>query len=284
MDRPTHIKFAPIFTLTTSFMLANSTGIAPGVNNLVQIGLATLASNLTAMAPDADLHCYKPLYIIWGKKGNHKVYVKQNNSNHSRVSQAGWNNNRSKQTGRQKRRTTSRRSGGYAEKNYATPKHLSSKIWATLFKFMGTPDHRGFQSHSPILWLPIWAILYFTALYLNKFLGIFIFGMGAGYMSHIVGDLFTKGGVELFPGANFSPIGQTLGRIPILRRLPKANNKIWTTMFLIASVDIALLVIAPSLIKPINAAALAALKQIFYGIRAIFGSHGIPIKGLINGG
>ena len=126
---------------------------------------------------------------------------------------------------------------------------------------MGCKGHRHFISHSPILWAPI----FFGSFYvLNTVMGfgknillgfplLVLFGMGLGYMSHLLGDAFTLTGIPLLPvGAEFNPIKDTLGRIPIIKNLPKANNPVWTKLFLAAGIDALLCILFPDIFIDLN--------------------------------
>ena len=265
MDRPTHVKFAPIFTLGVSTLLFKIFPLAPNLPLLAQVAISVGASNITAMAPDADLHSYKPYYVIWDLKKN--LRREQNVDK----SQWGARNNNNRRKKKNKKASVYYING----KEYRSPSTTWERIWATIFRLMGCRHHRAVQSHSPDLWIPIWLVLVMmckiaSITFRNQafdILTLVMFGMGAGYTSHLVGDFNTKGGLPfLFTGGNtVSPMRRIFGKIPILKNLPKANNPIWTSLFLYVSSNLVLMLFFPQQVIEIN-------KQLIVGIYTIIKS------------
>ena len=67
MDRHTHVPFAPIFSLGATVLISKNVQLVQSLPIFLNIAIPTAASLLTAMAPDADLHAYKPMFVIWGQ-------------------------------------------------------------------------------------------------------------------------------------------------------------------------------------------------------------------------
>ena len=252
MEASTHKVIAPIFTLgvATAYLTTSSPDLPLTLYGTV--GLATVSSYFAACWPDADQHAkYMPLPVIWAgftpitdtllkPYGVKKIYKRVDSS------------------GRQIR-GGGKASTLYKGKKYPRIKTLSSRLWATVFRVTGLRKHRDWRSHSPLLWCPLWYWLYYIANmipYLNIFLAPIVMGFGLGYISHLLGDAFTKSGVPFLPEFKVIekiPVVNQFTEVKVFRgRFFKANNKLWNYMVILIIAEGALFLISPDLAKSVN--------------------------------
>lgn len=209
MDGETHRKIAPVFTAGATYLTIAAKGYT-STTVLATIALASGISILSANWPDADLHARsKPVPAIWAGTKIGTMFgirsakvVDKRNPNKTRTVYI------------------------YRNKRYTRTHGLSMKILATIFRLVGVRDHRVWQSHSPVLWLPLVWILY--SAYLTQFgdknmifaiLSAIPLGLGYGYLSHLFGDMLTYQGLPLLPDFKL------LHKIPILGKyIEKAND------------------------------------------------------------
>lgn len=223
MDGSGHRAFAPVFTLATSALLVQS-GKIEGAGIMI-VACAIAGSTLTATSADADLHAYKSYATIWGLKQS---------------------------------------------KKHKPPKGLNQKIWATFFKTIGVRAHRDWRSHSPSVWIPLSILITYLSISIGESIGgifgsiifpAFMFGMCSGYVSHIVADAPNKGGIPYFFWNHKVSITKTLlGNR--LSNIFRSGNKKMNAFLTLIMMDLALVIIAPGLIVPVNEAIFAAIKGI----------------------
>ena len=143
------------------------------------------------------------------------------------------------------------------------------KNMALIFKSMGIKKHRGWQSHSPVLWVPAWVIFTYIAYGvtdLGTYLGTIILGLSLGWISHLIGDLFTLDGIPLLP--KFWKSKKRDGSYEDLKMAPlkginvkghrlfrfgfaKASNKIWIGIVCFLFINIFLKILTPDLFDAI---------------------------------
>ena len=223
MKGTTHKKFAPIFTLGAAIVAIRAGYFDyDGLPDLVKIGIPPVFSTFTSMAPDADLHAFKPMYVITDK------YPKKKHKGKYLVKKDG------------------------KVKEYTVPKG-SMKYWAIFYKTIGATSHRCFKSHGPLLWIPIWLLIYILVYLsttvisnyehnlLSLLTGLAIFGLACGYISHLVGDQFTKSGLPILPGKDFSLMKTLLGKKG--SNLTRASSKAYNAFFLFISIEVLFFII-----------------------------------------
>lgn len=230
MQGATHRRFAPIFALGGGILAMRSGFLAfEGLPDAVKLALIVISSTFTSMAPDADLHCYKPYDVIISGKG------------------------RGRYRGVNKRQL---------------------RVWAVIFKTMGVKGHRTFKSHSPTLWIPLWVGFYLLFsrlifpllgidLYFAGIIQCVIFGMALGFMSHLVGDMFTKSGIPVLPKKNLAPTAEVgLGNVT------KASNNLWNYLFLFIGFEVLCFIVDPHKAMQVN---MEAVKLVFTLVPTLVG-------------
>lgn len=272
MEGKTHYMFAPIFTVGATYLLATSSVISTqSIPIPLAVAIAAGCSLTTSLVADADLHAYKPKYVILDskpkKKKNGEYIVKV------RVTKKDSKGNM----------TTS-----VETRKYKPPKSPQIRAWALFFKAIGITKHRDWRSHSPLLWGFIWFnIIYWigkTPLAeisptLNALLTIIFCGLGMGYISHIVGDMFTKGGVPLGPEIKLTKKksigGESVGFIKLLpkplRGFFTAGNQLYNKLFLIAGVEVIGYLIIPEQTKAFNSIIFGMVKGLVLMLAQISG-------------
>ena len=248
MKSETHRKVSPVATagiayiLLTNQMAVPLLGSDPVLNSLVLGGLGFVSANW----PDADKHAMSlPMKAILGRcKRNadgKQVGVKKVIEN-----------------GVVKRKKVV----------YYDIKRPDMRAMAVIFKALGVNKHRGFLTHSPILHAFILYMVY-NALLVIPSVGLPIsfiaLGVGLGYLTHLLADLPTDGGLPLLPRI------KAFEKIPILssvfgdfRPMSKlkfgkhkfflADNQMWNQMFFLIVLDVVGCIIFPDLVVPINKA------------------------------
>ena len=227
MKGKTHRIFAPIFTFGVSTVVINSGLILqePGFLAMPLIIGTSALSYLSANWPDADIHAHKPTKVILGtaKKGKDGKYYARSKKTGEIVSLTGVN-------------------------------RVDMKIWALFFKKIGATNHRGFKSHSPVLWFPIWLLLFAITKYLipiniiSIILQFIILGIASGFMSHLVSDMFTQSGIPIL-GKDFSPMTML---VPKNLKLFKASSDLYNLIFLFVAFNIVGYFFIPTIFQPIH--------------------------------
>lgn len=209
MDGKGHLMFAPFFScLATSLMV--TTGMVPPVAESLQITvcIATALSFVTAKIPDADQIALKPKPIIMGTAPTRYSQKYQREYNYvvlgekDFVEQYGQKELEKFGEGKSDVKGERTKTGKYlVYYDKSGTKDKLMLIFALMYKAMGLKKHRGWQSHSPLLWciLLLFAVLAVYSVPNGDYLGLVVLGLACGYLSHIVGDAFTKGGVEILP-------------------------------------------------------------------------------------
>lgn len=243
MDGKGHKTFAPIFTGGTTLILT-TTGLVPVAGTAITtVVLSMICSELTATLPDADLIALKPKKIIKGtaKKRYSKKYNRE--YYYVSVSEAEY---AKKYASRSKSDNLKIERGGkgyYLYYDRCGTSNILMKHMALIFKAMGLKKHRGFQSHSPLIWVPFWLLMIFLAYKIQNigvYTGALVLGLGLGWISHLVGDLFTLDGLPIVPkfwsrdrdDIKIAPMGGIkIGKHRLFRfGFAKASNKVWVYM------------------------------------------------------
>lgn len=238
MDGETHRKIAPVFTAGATYLTIATRGYHP-VTMLATVGVASAISVLSANWADADLAARsKPVPAIWAgtKVGRYfgirsAVVVDKRNPNKTKTVYL------------------------YRNKRYTKTHGLGMRIMATIFRLTGVRDHRVWQSHSPVLWIPI--ILFTYALYMTtlgdkniifSILSAVPLGLGYGYLSHLFGDALTYKGLPLLPefkllwklpfiGDSLHKVNNTFSSMQVAKvGFAKASNKTWNNIVFLACI------------------------------------------------
>lgn len=260
MEGKTHKIIAPIFTLgvTTAYLTTNSADLPLTLAGTV--GIATVSSFLSACWPDADQHAkYKPLPVIWaGFTPVTDVMLKS------------YGLKKIKTKANAERGIKSKTAYLYKGRKYTKVRSLGARIWASFFRITGLREHRDWRSHSPLLWIPLWYYLYSltnSIPYLGIFLGPIFMGFGLGYISHILGDAFTKSGIPFLPSFGIVekvPIVNHFTEVKVFKgKFFKADNKLWNYIVIIIIADISLYLISPEFGTKFNQTIWNSLVAIF---------------------
>lgn len=271
-----------------STILASS-GVIPLAGSLLSTVLvATVCSVLTATLPDADLVALKPTPIIKGtaKKRYSKKYKRE--YYYITVSE---NDFRSKYKNKFKNDDAKIEPGGkgvYIYYDKCGTKNFAMKEMALIFKSMGIQKHRGWQSHSPVLWIPLWLLLiwvFYRITDIGAYIGAIVLGLGLGWISHILGDLFTLDGIPLMPkfwepkksngtrdDIKIAPLaGIKVGGHRLFRfSFAKASNRIWIGIVCFIFINIFLKILAPNLFDIIWTGDNSIFAGILHVISAVF--------------
>lgn len=169
MDGKGHRMLAPVFTACSSMVLMKFGLLQEFDSPLVTtsaISAMSLLSITSARWCDADLLALKPTPIITGtaKKRYSKrykeelYYVKMSKAQYKK--KYGKMKDPKNQSYKEEKKYEITKSGKvllyYKNCKMENPIML---FWAMLFKLMGLKKHRGWQSHSPLIWIPFWLIL-----------------------------------------------------------------------------------------------------------------------------
>lgn len=255
MDGKGHKLFAPIFSCGTSILICKAGLIPVAESLLVTAMIATACSTVTATLPDADLIALKPKAIIKGtakrrysnkyKREYYYINISQREFQERFQNKAKDKNTKSEPGGK----------GVYIYYDKCGTNNPLMKYMALIFKAMGIKKHRGFQSHSPLLWIPFWMAvtwLSYQVQDVGKFLGAIVLGLGLGWISHLVGDLMTLDGLPLIPRGKGSkdfriaPLGGKIGKHRIFG-FAKASNRIWIGCICFIFINLFMYLLTPDL-------------------------------------
>ena len=256
MEGKTHKIIAPIFTfgVSTAYFMANSDVSLP-LTLVGTTGIAAVSSYFSACWPDADQHAkYMPVCVIWAGFSPFTDAL---------VSARGVKKIRKRvdSKGNKVPKKKAKCSYLYKNKKYPKVKHVGSRIWATLFRMMGLRAHRDWRSHSPLIWCFVWYWLYYMSCLIpiepiSMIASPIVLGFGLGYISHIVGDAFTKSGIPLLPDVGVVQKFPVLNHLTEVRFLKgkffRANNKLWNGIVICLIADAMLFLISPDFAMSIN--------------------------------
>lgn len=202
MNGREHKIFSPVFSCCATALLC-STGAVPVVAESPQVTTIVVGalSLMTTLLPDSDLIALKPrpiilgtakkrksnkyggktyYYVIVSKKVFDRDYSSKKNNNDFKYEQAS--------------------NGYYIYYTRSGTRNKLMMITALFLKSIGLKRHRGFHSHSPVLWVPLLMALLWL-LYSIPACGIYLGTVGLGFSmgiwSHLIGDLMTKDGLPL---------------------------------------------------------------------------------------
>lgn len=265
MDGPTHRKLAPVFTAGSSYLILAAQNQNPS-DMVAAVGIASAVSILAANWADADLYASRPFPAIWAGTKVGAV--------------GGVRRARVKTPGKGKPRTVYL----YKKKRYTKVRKLSMRIWASFFRVIGVRGHRVWQSHSPVIWVPVFTVIYIGVL--NKvnssgtmgMLGLMIssvpLGIGLGYISHLAGDLLTYRGLPLLPemkmlwkipilGGIIKFINNLFSDIRVARfSFSKASNKRWNSFVVMLFIFITVSIISPEISKTLIQVTWGVIKKV----------------------
>ena len=269
MNKEGHRIIAPVFSIGAT-LACMQTGLIPvSLDPILVSGLSGCLSLVSCCWPDADQLSLLPIPIIMGtakKRYSDKFherlyYVKVSKKDYAdkykgrqRGSNADLRSSRGAQELAQELEDDKKVEAAGSNQVYVYYDKCSSadivtKIWAVLFKLVGLKKHRGWQSHSLLLWTPIWFFLIWRLLESgHHYLTVPLMGIAMGYLSHLVGDLFTMAGGSMFspeiekkikkkkiigPIYQFitHPFGGIhIGNYKIKFKFASANNKSWAVI------------------------------------------------------
>lgn len=279
MDGTGHRMFAGVFTGCTSLLLLKTDLFSQISTSDIGVTAATMALvGMTSSSwPDGDLLAMKPTEIITGtakqrfsKKYNREYYyVGLSPRKFKKKYGVPLDANHLPSSFKNKKYEMAKR-GIYMYYEHCRMENPIMLAWSFLFKAMKIKKHRGWQSHSPALWIPVWiALIYGSAIlptvmstwgflalvlvifgiifveltkkkkiqmsglvavygaiaviliyqlmpFISKYFPLIIAALGLGYISHIVGDMFTQEGAPILADNKFT---RALQKIPILGRL-----------------------------------------------------------------
>lgn len=275
MEGSTHRIIAPIFTLGTSvaYMSSNANNLPLGIYGTAF--LASAVSVVSANWADADLHAmHKPLPVIWAgfnpmldgflaTTGLRRVKRKDEYGRVNKVTYV------------------------YMRKQYSQVRKFDQRVFATLFRITGLRKHRGWQSHSPIVWIPLWVFLYNMSNKISDPMYIIptvVLGLALGYISHLVGDVMTKSGLPILPelkifykvpviGKHVKKFSNAVDDVKIFRgKFFTAGNKTWNFIVIILLLELSGYLAFPEIISGVNKTIFSLLQIIFQFIMGMFNS------------
>ena len=258
MDGSGHKVFAPIFGCGMSALITSS-GLVPLAGSLLPtVLIATVCSSLTATLPDADLIALKPASIIKGtaKKRYSQKYKRE--YYYITISQQEFQRRYPNRSKRDNMKIENGGKGVYIYYDKSGTNSFAMRNMALIFKIMGIKKHRGWQSHSPLLWIPFWiamTLLAYSVLDIGPFIGCIVMGLGLGWTSHLVGDLFTLDGLPLLPKFWTRRAGEEVKIAPVGGRIAghrifsfaRASNKIWIAIICFAFINLFGYLLTPDL-------------------------------------
>lgn len=239
MDGKGHTILSPIFStgMCTALMVS---GIVPRQPDIVVTSLAVgLVSVLSCKWADYDHLALKPTSIICGtakqrfsKKYNRNYYyVKYSKKQYVKK----YGNKARKDSGNKSNKDTkaltkddfkvefTTTGNAYVYYDRCKREPIIRLIWAMIFKAMGLEKHRGWQSHSPYIWIPIFTVLTIIAYQIpiySVYTGLLMLSLSLGYFSHLAGDSLTLMGIPLVPDTKLcNKLFKNLRKIPILGRI-----------------------------------------------------------------
>lgn len=266
MDGPTHRKIAPVFTAGATYLTMTAQG-ADITSTLAAVGVASAVSVFSANWADADLYASRPFPAIWagGKlaraQGVRMARIKTNNSRRPEVFYI------------------------YKNKRHKKIKKFSMRVWATIFRIVGVRGHRVWQSHSPLIYLPLTYFMYIgtqllfsSSNILTSVVSAVPLGLGLGYVSHLFGDLLTYNGLPLLPdfkrlwklpiiGPIIKFVNNLFSNLKVARfSFAKASNKRWNGFIYVVLTLAVFSIIFPNIAKSAILLLLNMIKEIGKGI------------------
>lgn len=178
MDGTGHRAFAPVFTACSSALLIKA-GMFGDVQDPVLTGsLMSLASIASARWCDADLLALKPTPIITGtakkrmsaKYKKELYYVRVSGSEFKRQYGVKYDPKNPTKKLKDKKHEAGKNGSVYFYYESCKRENPIMLAWAFLFKAMKLKKHRGWQSHSPLLWFPIWLLIIYCSTLLPNIL------------------------------------------------------------------------------------------------------------------
>lgn len=260
MKGTTHRKVSPVATAGIGFLLLSNNmafpiiGTDPTINAILLAGLGYISANW----PDADQHAKNlPMKAILGR-------CKRNAEG--------------KQIGYKIEVVNGKKMKKKAV--FYDIKRADMRAVAMVFKMLGVKAHRTFLTHSPVLHTVLLYFLYnFTVKIpgMGPTLGFVILGLGLGYLTHLLADLPTDGGLPILPRI------RAFDNIPILRsvfgdfrpvsklkfgkhKFFLAGNQTWNQIFFLIVVDAVGCIMFPTIFIPLNESIWEAVKTLFQAI------------------
>lgn len=238
MNGKGHKLLAPVFSMGCSLLLVKS-GLLDIAGSSVANAIAiTAISPLSATWADADQLALMPTQIANGTAPKRKVKKYDNKEfYYIKVSEAEFKQ-RLKQNKNLKYDKTMLGNYLIYYENVRHPR-IDMRIFCRIFKLMGLKKHRGWQSHSLILWTFIWLMIYCTISWIpvmRSLIAVFqvlILGLAFGYLSHLVVDKFTQQGLNDITDDAM----KIFSNIPVLGNLFSSKSKDRKSRFRFARSD-----------------------------------------------
>lgn len=301
LDGKGHKMFAPVFSMGMStLILSNNPSLIISDDLKLTVLLATGLSILTCALPDDDLLALKPREIIMGtarqrysnKYKRDLFYIKCSNEEFEDKYKK-----LSKKDLRYEKNNTG--TGYYIYYSKQGCKNVVQMINALFLKSIGIKKHRGWQSHSPFLWIPILSLItiaFYTLPEIGIYLGTILMGFSLGITSHFVGDAMTKGGIELLPSSIMKKLSKFIKKNLFRNRnnfftrlvnklnkfqpfknvkIAKSGSKSWTICVCMVFILVFLYIIAPNifnLLVEFVKKIIGIFMQIIYSIFKFIGS------------
>lgn len=242
MDGKGHTILSPIFSTGMCTMLMVS-GVVPKQPDVVVTSLAVgLVSILSCKWADYDHLALKPTSIICGtakqrfsKKYNRNYYYvkytkKQYIKKYGNKAKVNMNKKDSTKSYGDKDNIKddfkvefTNTGSAYVYYDRCKRESIVKLVWAMIFKTMNIEKHRGWQSHSPYIWVPVFTLLTIIAYHIpvySIYTGLLMLSLSLGYFSHLAGDSLTLMGIPLVPDTKFcNKLFKNLRKIPILGRM-----------------------------------------------------------------
>lgn len=160
MDGTGHRVLAPVFTACTGLILTKFDVFNGLEIPLLSTSIMSVVSVSSANWRDADLLALKPTPIITGtakkrksKKYNEELY-------YVIMSEKEFYSKYNTPAKRKDRKHEKTKSGKYiVYYKHCKREPIMMLFWAFIFKFMNIREHRGWQSHSPFIWIPFWILI-----------------------------------------------------------------------------------------------------------------------------
>lgn len=236
MEGKGHTLLAPVFSIgmCTSLMVS---GIVPRQPDTVVTSLAVgMVSILSCKWPDIDQVALKPTPIIMGtakqrfsKKYNRNYYyIKMTKEQYEKKYKNKRNyvdSSKNKKQGDKEdvKIEFTDKGNVYIYYDRCKRESLMRILWSLIYKAMGLERHRGWQSHSPYIWVPIFSLLTFLAYHIpvyGLYTGILMLALSLGVFSHFAGDSLTLSGIPLVPDTKLmNKICKPFRKIPIVGKL-----------------------------------------------------------------
>ncbi len=160
MDGTGHRVLAPVFTACTGLVLTKFDVFNGLEIPLLSTSIMSVISISSATWRDADLLALKPTPIITGtakkrysKKYNEELY-------YVIMSEKEFFSKYNSPSKRKDRKHEKTKNGKYiVYYKHCRRESFVMLFWAFIFKFMNIKEHRGWQSHSPFIWIPFWVLM-----------------------------------------------------------------------------------------------------------------------------